>query len=180
MAKYTEMELIIINKNLQEALKSFDDSITVVEMDYSIENWYSSIPSLPGWYVIKTNTPLDILKKVGDPKAEAHINIPKTLSEIKDVISQRLVIEQKNNELYVVYNGRAKNVRARAKEHYNGHCKTYCLCLKQYQTIWDYKWYFCYYPSSKLGLSCIDNKMFLQIVEQAWRTKNGWPMLCRQ
>ena len=180
MAKYTGIELIIINNNLQEILKIFDDSIIDVEMDFSNENWYSNIPKSRGWYVIKTNTPVDILKEVGDPKAKAHINIPNTISEIKQVLPQGLVIEQKNNELYVVYNGRAKNIRARAKEHYNGHDKTFCLHLEQYKKIWDYKWYFCYCSSSKLELSCINNKMFLIIVEQAWRTKNGWPMLCRQ
>jgi len=169
-----------MKKNLQAILKSFDDSIIEVEINFKDKNWYDNIPSKQGWYVIKTNMPLDVLEKVGDPEAKAHINIPKTLSEIKDVLPQGLVIKQKNNEFYVVYNGRAKNIKAMAKEHYNGHEKTYCLSLKQYETIKDYKWYFCYYPSSKLELSDIDNKMFRIIVEQAWRTKNGWPILCRQ
>jgi hypothetical protein len=180
MARYSGMELIIINNNLQAILKSFDDANIVVEMGYSNENWYSSIPSLPGWYVIKTNTPVDILSKVGNPEGGAHINIPKTLSEIKKVLHQELVIKQKNNEVYVVYNGRAKNLKARAREHYKGHEKTYCLSLKQYETIKDYKWYFCYYPILKLRLNDINNKMFLIIVEQAWRTENGWPILCKQ
>lgn len=88
------MELIIMNINLQAILKSIDDSFIIVEMDYSNKNWYSSVPTSPGWYIIKTNIPVDILEKVGNPKAEAHINIPKTLREIKKVLLQGLAIEQ--------------------------------------------------------------------------------------
>lgn len=171
-----------MNSNLLVILKSIEDSAIFVEMAYPDDDWYSSISSLSGWYIIKTNTPVDALGKVGNPnpEAKAHINIPKTISEIKKVLPQGLVIKQEDNKPYTVYNGRAKNLKARAREHYNGHNKTFCLALKKYPMLWAYKWYFYYYPITKLGLNDIDNKMFLIIVEQAWRAKHGWPVLCKQ
>jgi hypothetical protein len=134
--------------------------------------------------IIMNKNLIELLKKidnsmVGPPRAKAHINIPNTLKEIEKAIPEGLVITQKDNEIYVVYNGLAKNIKARAREHYYGHDKTYCLCLKHYKKIWEYDWYF-YYYKLKLEQSYLENKMYLKIIEQAWRAKNGWPMLCRQ
>jgi hypothetical protein len=167
--------------NLEQILKELDNSMGVLEMCLSNVDWYKKLPTSSGWYAIKTDIPISVLQRLGKPKSkDYHTDIPKTIEEIKDLMQYGLVIEQKNDELYMIYNGRAKNIRARAKEHFCGCDKTYCLCLKQYPAIWDYKWYFYYYPISNLGFKQKDSKMFRQIVEEGWRTKNGWPILCRQ
>ncbi len=169
---------------MNDVLKRIIDEVDLkweeVRMNFENDTWRESIPSEPGWYLIKTNAPVDVLKGIGRPKYKAHTNIPETIdrtSKLKDI---GIAIIQSANGAYVVYNGEAGNLKARAREHTKGHPKTYCLGLSDYETLANYKWTFCYVPLSRCrGLSEGDEALRLA-VEQGWRAKNGWPILCRK
>lgn len=171
-----------MNSYLSKALNIIEESSEISEMKYMNEKWDVNIPRIPGWYTIKSNIPINALMKIGAPdeKHKAHIDIPATIRINNQGILPKFVIQQKGTDLFVVYNGMAKNLKARAREHYNGHRKTFCLGLKKYDSIWDYSWYFDYCTTTKLGFEGIENKMLLKIVEQAWRAEYGWPILCKQ
>jgi len=169
-----------MHDTIQHILNTFNKSNICTEIDYFNSNWHSKIPSLPGWYIIKTNTPISVLKSLNKPDGESHYNIPVRIEEIKKLYPPELVINQKHDEVYVIYNGHSKNLKSRAREHYDGHSKTACLALKQYPTLWDYKWYFCYFPVKALGLDYADHEILRKFIEQAWRARNGWPILCKE
>ncbi len=118
---YQVMEKVVeeINKKLKCLQINFDDT-----------SWRKDIPSEAGWYMIMTNTPIEVLRSVGSPSHKAHINISETITGTSEVRDAGIaILPQFRNEDYIVYNGEAKNLRARAREHENGHAKTYCLGL---------------------------------------------------
>lgn len=157
-----------------------DRNFTCLRIDFADPSWRESIPSEPGWYVIKTDTPLGDLQSVGPRKHKAHIDIPGTIRTATTLLSLGIAISQINAEEYVVYNGEAKNLRARAREHECGHAKTYCLALSEYKILAKYRWTFCYVALSTCQVIPGDDKLVRLAVEQAWRTVHGWPILSRK
>jgi hypothetical protein len=168
MIKTLDSILKDIEKNTQDVVISFNDDI-----------WGKNLPSKSGWYWIKTNTPIAVLESVGKPSGKAHINIPKTITETLKL--SNLVITQSNNSEYIIYNGQAKYIRARAKEHFDGHQKTFCLGIKEYKNSFEkYNWVFSSVTLSKITGENADNKIKRILVEQAWRPKNGWQIFCKK
>jgi hypothetical protein len=158
-------------------IDEIDQGFDCAKMNFEDDLWRKSIPAEAGWYLIKTNTPIVVLKSVGQPKPEnkAHINIPKAISMWQNL---GIAISQSNDEDYVVYNGEARNLKARAREHMRGHRKTYCLGLSNYEALRNYNWTFCYMAISKCKALPSGDKPFGIMFEQAWRAKHGWPILC--
>ena len=120
-----------------------------------------------------------MLKSLNSPKGSAHYNIGNRMKYTFTTENQDLLIKQENSEKYVVYNGHAGNLKARAREHDRGHEKTACLALRQYKELHDYEWYFCYLAVSSLDDNYQNDKILRKAVEQGWRTKYGWPILCK-
>ncbi len=171
-----------MNKIMQSIIDEIAQKFKCLEINFEDNSWRKSIPSRAGWYLIKTNTPIAKLKSVGLPKPnhKAHIKIPEAINDTSMLQESGITIMQSDCEDYVVYNGEAKNLKARAREHERGHPKTYCLGLSNYGTLRSYKWIFCYVPVSDCeGLPNAD-KLLRLAVEQGWRAKNGWPILCRK
>lgn len=174
-----------MNKAIMSIIEEIDGSFKCVEISFLNDEWRKDIPSEPGWYLIKTNTPLDVLKELEPPKSKSHISILATIKQTSQLGELGITINQLGNGgLYAVYSGEAKNLKYRAREHARGHEKTYCLCLDNYKKVLrDYKWLFCYVPVSTCkSLTSIDkdDKLLRLGVEQGWRTKHGWPILCRK
>lgn len=163
-------------------IEEIDQKFKCVTINFKDNAWRDNIPAKAGWYLIKTNAPIAILKSVGEPKPEykAHINIPSTIKETSILQETGIAITQSANEEYIIYNGEANNLKVRAREHLRGHHKTYCLGLSNYDTLYRYKWTFCYVTESEIKSDISDDKLFRLAVEQAWRAKNGWPILCRK
>jgi len=172
-----------MNKVMQSILNEIDKNFNCLHINFEDDSWRKGIPAkAAGWYLIKTNTPIAKLKSVGPPELErkAHTNIPETINDTSMLQKSGIAIKQSDREDYVVYNGEAENLKARAREHERGHPKTYCLGLSNYETLRSYKWIFCYVPVSDCkGLPNRD-KLLRLAVEQGWRAKNGWPILCRK
>ncbi len=171
-----------MNKVIQSIVNEIDQKFKCLQMNFEDDSWRKGIPSEAGWYLIKTNTPITELKFVGSPKPEnkAHINIPETINTTLILQDIGVAIIQSDDEDYVVYNGEAGNLKARAREHERGHPKTYCLGLSNYETLRRKKWTFCYVPVSNCKILPNRDKLLRLAVEQGWRAKNGWPILCRK
>jgi len=65
-----------MNKVMQSIIDEIDQNFKCLKIDFKDDSWRGSIPSEAGWYLIKTNTPIAVLKFAGPPKYKAHINIP--------------------------------------------------------------------------------------------------------
>jgi hypothetical protein len=172
--------LILMNKESYLFLADIESHFHCLDISFNEESWRENIPSEPGWYLIETNTPIDVLKSVGLPKFKAHIDIPKTIESVSRLVELGLAITQTGNEYYVVYNGEAQNLNSRAREHKHGHEKTFCLGLAEYPAFWKYSWRFCFASISECkGLENADKSVRV-LFEQVWRSKHGWPILCKK
>jgi hypothetical protein len=167
---------------VEEIVDEIDYNINHIQLNFEDDTWRKDIPSEPGWYLIKTNAPLDKLRKCHkSPENKAHTDIPETIKKTAELQKAGIAITQSGNADYVVYNGEADNLKARAREHVQGHRKTYCLGLSNYPNIVGSKWIFCYMPMSNCKtVQNREDKLLRIAVEQAWRAKNGWPILCRK
>ncbi len=169
-----------MNKVMRSIVNEIDRKFKCLQINFEDDSWRESIPSEAGWYLIKTNTPSAVLKSVEPPKCKAHTNIPGTVNNTSILQDSGIAIIQSDDEDYVVYNGEARNLKARAREHERGYPKTYCLGLSNYETLRSYKWTFCYVAVSSCKVLPNGDKILRFAVEQAWRAKNGWPILCRK
>jgi len=184
-----------MHKVIMSIVDEIDEKLTCVKMDISESketspenSWRKDIPSGVGWYFIKTNTPLEVLATVREPEYKAHTNIPGTIVHTSAVRDIGIAIKQSGHKDYVVYNGKARNLKSRAMEHQRGDKRTYCLCLKEYKALYTYNWTFCFVPISCFstlkevlsGELLQEEKLLRHAAEQAWRVKHGWPVLCRR
>lgn len=153
-----------------------------LKIDFENRSCTKSIPSnKSGWYLIKTDMPVSDLAHVGPPRGTHHIDIPETIRTAQVLRSSGIVITQTTKgQDYVVYNGEAKDLRARAREHICGHSKTFCLGLSDYKILHNYNWTFCYVAVSDCETIQEESKLIRLAVEQAWRAVHGWPILCRR
>lgn len=166
---------------LQEFLNAIDTGKKMAEMDLYDKNidWRHDIPNKPGWYFVETNTPKAVLQNVGQPKRETnHYNIPERINYSSQLENSSLTIEQKSEGMYVVYNGEAKDLKARAREHVFGSDGTYCLGLSNYTILQQYEW--CYWYVRCQDAKLPDDKIIRIFGEQIWRATHGWPILCKR
>ena len=134
-----------MNNVIEKIAAEIDENFKCIQINFGDIFWNKDIPPEAGWYTIRTNTPIDVLKSAGPPKYKAHINIPETIASTSELCDSGIaILPQLGDEDYIVYNGEAKNLKARAKEHASGHPKTYCLDLSNYKFLQEYRWFFCY------------------------------------
>lgn len=171
-----------MNKVMKAMIDEIDQKFKCLRMNFEDESWRKSIPSEAGWYLIKTNTPIATLRSVKLLQETHHTNIPETIEKASELQKLGIAIKQNKEEDYVVYSGEAKDLKARAREHEGGQPGTYCLGLKDHPTLLNHRWTFCYVPMSKckVKISPKGEKLLRLAVEQAWRAKNGWPILCNK
>ena len=169
-----------MNKVMNSIIDEIDQKLKCLQINFEDNSWRKSIPAKAGCYLIKTNTPIAVLKSVGPPKYKHHINILAAINDTSILQGSSIAIVQSDDDDYIVYNGEAKNLKSRAREHECGHPKTYCLGLSNYETLRSYKWTFCYVAVSRCKAISNGGKLLRLSVEQGWRAKNGWPILCRK
>lgn len=173
-----------MNQVILSIINEINSKSQCVQINFDSISWRENVPSEAGWYSIKTNTPIEVLESVDVPKYKAHINILKTIEDAQRIRNLGIAILPKfENDIYFVYNGEANNLRARAREHEDGHEKTYCLGISNYKELRGYLWMFCYLTlprSDTLKGLLKDDKLLRLAVEQGWRFFNGWPILCKK
>ena len=86
---------------LQSILDEIDQKWICLQIDFENASWRDAIPSEPGWYLIKTNTPLAVLQSVNTPGLEyrSHINIPHTMNNALILQKLGIVINQRTTDV---------------------------------------------------------------------------------
>jgi len=141
------------------------------------------IPNEKGLYWIEfAITPEKVSKVVrrSEDVIKGHGNVPRIAA---DSLSQlgKLVIKPRGRGTYVVYNGINLDLRKRAWEHWEGGTGTGCLCLSNYKGIAGANVKMRVVLESQLSeeFQITYRKPFINAIEQAWRAKHGWPLLCK-
>lgn len=159
-------------------LELIEEGKTVVGMRLDDDSWLASIPAVPGWYFIETNTPPKVFRAVDPPEEEGYDNIP---AQATAVLAYRYfgvcVLPTEKNPSYIVCAGETKNLKARAKTHMYGHPKAGGLALAAYPVLRNFGWRFLF---SLCDFSEIPNESKLLRIAgiELWRSQYGWPILC--
>lgn len=144
----------------------------------NLEDLRTTVPRQPGLYAIYTTAPKNELRKFGARKEKKHYNLKKKIAE-SELLPQELIIHQKENKSYCVYNGHTYNLRQRMSEHFKGSKGTGCLALFQLEPLRKYDWTFKYLDLTEVD-GYEDSKIYRTLLEQHLRIKKGWPILCSQ
>jgi hypothetical protein len=143
-----------------------------------IDQILTEIPRTPGIYAISTNTPIEILEQCNTRNDPNHYNLGERIQQSR-MLDESQKITQKNSNNYIIYNGHQANLRQRASEHFKGSRGTGCLALFEFEILLNYSWTFSYLELISID-NYIDNKLIRTYLEQAHRSRIGWPILCKQ
>lgn len=148
----------------------------------SRRDWWSSVPSAPGWYAVETNAPISAFEKLmPDANCAKHYNFSRRAAAASLLLEHsEIIVPLSKGEMYVVYSGEGKNLKARAREHTHGDGGTGCLGLSRYDALSIYKWTFLYRTCEEHVAGSNGDKMLRTLLEQRWRGEHGWPLLCTQ
>jgi hypothetical protein len=145
-------------------------------------DWWSVVPSSPGWYLVETNAPTSVLEKlVPRSDRKKHYNFFRRASAT-DLLRQysEIILPPSRGRMYVVYSGEGRDLKARAREHTHGNGGTGCLGLSGYATLMKYRWSFLYRTCEAHVPGSNGDKLLRTLLEQRWRGEHGWPLLCTQ
>lgn len=172
---------------MQLLLDHLDSYASCVNMDLADPNWYSQwgIPNTPGWYFIRTDAPVEILCR---QKRWIDIYVTKRMRETRptknyDIAARAARYTDDLKEYWntaEVYSGMASKLRDRADEHTLPDPGTAGLALGRYPELAQYNWTFGFIRLDRFGTPPAGQEMLLRLGEQAWRARNGWPLLCSE
>lgn len=161
-----DSKLKLLKLLLSEYVEEVESNKKVIEVT-SVACIDSNIPDSSGVYWIETTMPVDKLQNaisvVLGKKKKVRVKPPQGAS----------LIEQDNNEFYVVYSGTEEDLRKRLKQHLfnKGHVKTVKLgCVIDKKPFSKYQW--------RVGVVAIDSYEIRYAVEAWWRLNKGWPQFC--
>jgi hypothetical protein len=144
------------------------------------KGWWSTVPADPGWYAIETNAPvseLEILAPATD--CAKHYDFSRRVAAAALLRKYgQIILPSTEGRPYVVYSGEARDLKARAREHTHGNPGTGCLGLSAYAKLADYTWTFLYRTCETHVPGANGDKLLRTLLEQRWRAKHGWPLLC--
>lgn len=164
---------------MHDLVQQIEDASQVIDISMRQSDWIKTIPRSPGWYVLATDAPLDILGGLVHPATSIRqYRIGERVKRAESIRALGLLLEGENGSIVPVYNGHARNLNARAREHWNGHPKTGCLALAQYESLSAHRWEFRYTEITALRSKPEDSATLRTIGEQLWRATHGWPILC--
>ena len=96
-----------MNNVLKSIIDEIDQKFKCLQINFEDGSWRASVPSESGWYLIKTDTPIAVLKSVGPPEHKAHTNIPEAVNNTSRLQDSGIATIQSDDYAYVVYNGEA-------------------------------------------------------------------------
>jgi hypothetical protein len=172
---------------MQLLLDHLDSHASCVSIDLSDPLWYSrwDIPNTPGWYFIRTDAPVEVLcrqnrwidtyvtKRKGETRPTKNYDIAARAFRYTDDLKEYWNTTE-------VYSGMASTLRARAGEHTLPDPGTAGLALGRYPELAYYNWTFGFIRLDRFGTPAAGQDMLLRLGEQAWRVRNGWPLLCSE
>lgn len=168
--------------DLSDYLDSMHSS---VQIDLRNSQWHceGGIPSLPGWYYISTNAPINLLQRQplwSSTYQRARDN--KTVKVKNYDIQQRAGRFTDSLTPYFntrgVYSGLASRLLDRAREHTFADPGTAGLALAKYPELFDFEWIFHFVTLHGFMADGQGSGVLLRLGEQMWRSKHGWPVLC--
>jgi hypothetical protein len=153
-----------------------------VSLTPGTKDWWSLVPAVPGWYAIETNAPVSALEMlVPGESCAKHYNFSRRTAAVALLRSYGQIIQPPAaGQPYVVYSGEGRNLKARAREHSHGNGGTACLGLSRYDSLAEYTWAFLYRTCEAHVPGSNGDKLLRTVLEQRWRAKHGWPLLCTQ
>ena len=170
---------------MQPLLDLLDKHASCVAIDLTNPSWHLGweIGAVPGWYFIRTDAPVDVLRrqkrwadtyvtKGGKTKPVAHYDIAARAARYTDDMQAYWNTTE-------VYSGLADKLQNRAREHtFPNDPGTIGLALGRYPELASYNWTFGFIRLARLAAPSSGKDMLLKLGEQAWRGRNGWPLLC--
>ncbi len=66
---------LAMNRVLEAIIEEIDHKLECLQIKFGDDSWRKDIPSEAGWYIIKINTPIGVLKSIGPPQYEKPILI---------------------------------------------------------------------------------------------------------
>lgn len=154
---------------------------------------------LPGWYWIATDTPFeDLVSAIADlPEKKRRPKGTETYRAIADRVAEsqkdlgKYIGKAKVKGLRVVYNGHEGWARGRLGGHYyTANVSTGALRISQHPSLHGTSnWVARLFTEDMISLlpaklrltasQLIQSKLGHTVVELEWRSKYGWPLLCR-
>ena len=158
-----------------------------VGISFDDNKWHlkGKIPNEAGWYFIKTDAPIEVIKRQNIWAETYRLKKSGLETRVKNYNLQKRANRHTCNlspywNTNEVYSGLASNLMSRAREHTFGNPGTGSLCLSRYSELKEYTWTFNYLTLKGFILECESTDMILHLGEQIWRVENGWPILCEQ
>lgn len=157
--------------------------------------WFTNLnqprPNAPGLYWFLTDSVItNIERPISLPNKGCDFDI--TTRNNLQTFSPTLLSGLNENGLKVVYNGHENNVMSRVRQHFSlSNHRTGALGLNHYN-LSNKNWTLRYFTTNDIGILGLDNsvqdvllnllnsKTGRTALENAWRIKNGWPILCKE
>ncbi|PJX22780.1 hypothetical protein CAP47_07070 [Psychroflexus sp. S27] len=188
---------------IEIADKIFNNSNQVIfgtndnwQIDVFKANWFTYLdkprPNAPGLYWFLTDSNITKIERPTSlPNKGCDFEI--TTKNNLQIFPNYLLSELNVNGLKVVYNGHENNVMNRVRQHFNlSNNNTGALGIKHYKLLSNKNWVLKYFTTKDIGALGLDNsaqdvilnllnsKTGRSALENAWRIKNGWPILCKK
>lgn len=157
-------------------------SCVVMELDNKEWAGKANIPSQRGWYFIRTDTPVEVLRRQ-KLWASTYTQVNGKTARVKNYNLARRAGRYQSDlsefwNLAEVYSGMHANLRERAKQHVLPDAGTGALALGRYPELMRYEWLFFFAPMELFRIDVSCPEMLVRLGEQTWRSKHGWPLLC--
>lgn len=160
---------------------------TKVAIRFSAPGWHTdaNVPAVQGWYVIETDTPLEVLARQALWARQYTKKKSGAVADVKNYDFQARCARFHSAlsnfwNTQAVYSGLASNLQARAREHTFADPGTGGLALAKYPELHEFSWWFSYRTLESLMPDCPNPGVLLLLGEQVWRSENGWPILCAE
>lgn len=155
--------------------------------------WFSNMeqqqPNAPGlyWFLTDANI-INIERPESLPRNGCDFGL--TARNNLQTFTPSLLAVTNSSELTVVYNGHENNVRNRVRQHFNlTNHDTGALGIRHYSHSHKV-WILRYFTTLDIPNLNVDNREVISnllnsktgrtAIENAWRIKNGWPILCKE
>lgn len=157
------------------------------------DNLYSTFwpGQSPGWYWLSVDLTYSELHSLTRPSTlpNSGCDFGLLTHQNTDTFGSHLLCKHSENRV-VIYNGHEGNVASRIRTHFNlNNNSTGALGIRHYplsNKIWKVN-FFSRFQIAKLPTASrdlveklINDKSGRTAIENAWRMKNGWPVLCKE
>lgn len=171
---------------------TWDESLFLKSWFMDSDNQDKYITQSPGWYWIGANTSFDELKQLNCPAEElpgGACNIGELSATNYKTFGEEYLCKIDDSNRRIIYNGHQSNVVIRIRQHFTlKNDSTGALGLNHYP-LNKKNWKIRFFGKPHISRlqenireeveSMIEEKSGRIAIENAWRAKYGWPILCK-